>query len=409
MAVDTATSPPTGGRYPVRVHMDYPERLSRLATFFRILLIIPVAVFLALIGGGTFNFDWLNGQDAQGAGAGAGAVGGSIIAAVWATILIKGRIPHWLFDFQAGVNRFTTRAYAYFALLTDQYPAFEGDWVLSYEIDYPERLSRWKILFWKLITSIPHFIVLFFLAIASFFVVIIGWFAILFTGSFPRGLHGFVVGVIRWGARVSAYFQSLTDEFPPYSLEEDAGRGSRSSYVLSAIGGGIVLAAAIAAAATLAAVLFFVLTDSKTEDISYDAVLAGDVSSSIEMDGVTFTLTGGSDPAGINFLNPREGKRLVAFTIDFAGQLDDDFSFGDDIAGGGLDFDDDSVRLETDDDSSIDPVFLTFDGVPAPVEFDDVASGEIVAVFEIDEDETPKELRAYPDEDTRRHVAWEFR
>jgi hypothetical protein len=389
--------------------MEYPERLSRLSTFFRFILIIPIVIFLGLLGAASFNGSFDN-EGARDAGTGAGAIGGSILLAIWATILVKGRIPHWLFNFQVGLNRFTSRAYSYFALLTDKYPAFEGDWVLTYEVDYPDRLSRWKVLVWKLITSIPHFIVLFFLGIAAFVVIIIGWFAILFTGAFPRGLHAFVVGVLRWWARVTAYFESLTDEFPPYSLEEDAGPGSQSSYVLSAIGGGLILLAIIAGAATAAAVLFIVFNEEKSEEVSYRSLLAGDVSSSIEMDDVTFTLREASDPASADFLTSREGKRLVQFTLDFEGDFDDgdEFSFGPE-GGGGRDFDRNSVRLETDDDNSIDPVFLTFEGVPAPIDFDDVASGEIVAIFEIDEDETPEELRAYPDDGTDRHVAWELR
>ena len=237
-------------RYPVRVVMDYPGQQSRLATLFRIFLSIPVAIFLALLGGGTWNGSW----DSDGAQQGsivAGGIAGGVVLAIWATILVRGNIPRWLFDFQVGLNRFTVRAYSYFALLTDKYPAFEGEWDLNYDVEYPDRLSRWKLLLWKLITSIPHFIVLAFLTLAAFVVVVIGWFAILFTGSFPRGLHGFVLGVLRWGARVEAYFQSLTDAFPPYSLDDDAGPGSNGSMIISAIIGGLIIIAAIVGAAAL--------------------------------------------------------------------------------------------------------------------------------------------------------------
>jgi Domain of unknown function (DUF4389) len=71
----------------------------------------------------------------------------------------------------------------------------------------------------KWVLAIPHYIVLFFLWIAAIVVVIIAWFAILFTGRYPRGMFDFVQGVIRWGVRVVAYaFVLVTDRYPPFSL-----------------------------------------------------------------------------------------------------------------------------------------------------------------------------------------------
>ena len=72
----------------------------------------------------------------------------------------------------------------------------------------------------KWLLAIPHYIVLFFLGIAAFVSVVIAWFAILFTGRYPRGLFDFVVGVYRWFLRVDAYaFLLVTDRYPPFSLE----------------------------------------------------------------------------------------------------------------------------------------------------------------------------------------------
>ena len=86
---------------------------------------------------------------------------------------------------------------------------------------YPDAardLNRWLPLV-KWFLAIPHYIVLFFLWIALIVVVIIAWFAILFTGRYPRGMFDFVEGVIRWGARVVAYaFTLVTDRYPPFSL-----------------------------------------------------------------------------------------------------------------------------------------------------------------------------------------------
>ena len=93
------------------------------------------------------------------------------------------------------------------------------------EIPYPDArkdLNRWLPLV-KWLLAIPHYIVLFFLGIAAFFVVIMAWFAILFTGRYPKGLFDFVVGVMRWSLRVDAYAILLTtDEYPPFTLEAQA-------------------------------------------------------------------------------------------------------------------------------------------------------------------------------------------
>ncbi len=191
--------------YPVRFEVEYPERLSRLSTAFRIFFFIPVAIFLALLGG----------DEARGAG----AAGGGVVLAIWAAVLVRQYVPHWMFDFQVALMRFEVRAGGYLALLTDQFPAFEGEYPINFDVRYPDRLSRWKVAIWKIITSIPHFIILIFLFLAALVVVVIAWFAILFTGRYPRGLHGFVAGVFRWSLRVQAYIFSLTDEYPPFSLK----------------------------------------------------------------------------------------------------------------------------------------------------------------------------------------------
>jgi hypothetical protein len=76
----------------------------------------------------------------------------------------------------------------------------------------------------KWFLAIPHYVVLFFLHIAAFFVVIYAWFAILFTGRYPRSAFDFVVGVFRWSNRVTAYALILaTDKYPPFSLQDGTG------------------------------------------------------------------------------------------------------------------------------------------------------------------------------------------
>ena len=200
--------------YPVTFEVEYPERLDRLSTVFRIILFIPIAIFLALVGGEAFGSGDVG--DATTIGL---AGGGGVVLAIWAAVLVREYVPHWLFNFQVALMRFQVRAYGYLALLTDRFPAFEGEYPINFDVRYPDKLSRWKVAIWKIITSIPHIIILIFLFIAAFVVVMIAWFAILFTGRYPQGLHTFVVGVFRWSLRVQVYILSLTDEYPPFSLD----------------------------------------------------------------------------------------------------------------------------------------------------------------------------------------------
>ena len=204
--------PPQPPAYPISLSVDYQEQLSRLSTFFRLILLIPLAIFVTILS-----------SSVDGAALGDGAwysLGtlGTLVLAHWIVVFLRQRPVSWLFDVIVHIQRFVLRAAAYFLLLTDEYPPFEGDWLLSYEVERPEEISRWRLLFWKFITAIPHFIILIVLSFVVAVVVVIAWFAILFIGRFPRGLHRLVEGVMRWEARVTAYVMSLTDEYPPFSL-----------------------------------------------------------------------------------------------------------------------------------------------------------------------------------------------
>jgi hypothetical protein len=141
-------------------------------------------------------------------------------------ILFTGRYPRGLFNFYVGYTRWTSNVYGYLFSAYDKYPPFSmdaGDYPLSFSADYPENLSRllnFPILglIIKLILLIPHIIVVYFLALVAMIVLFIAQFAILFTGSFPEGMHKFVIGVGRWSTRVNAYAVALTDKYPPFSL-----------------------------------------------------------------------------------------------------------------------------------------------------------------------------------------------
>src|SRR3990170_6195692 len=144
--------------YPVSFDVEYPEQLDRLSSAFRIILFIPVAFFLALVGGQAFSYSDFG--DATSVGL---AGGGGIVLAIWAAVIVRQYVPHWLFDFQVALMRFQARAYGYLALLTDRFPAFEGDYPISFDVVYPEHLNRWKVLVGNFFPSIPPFLLLFFL------------------------------------------------------------------------------------------------------------------------------------------------------------------------------------------------------------------------------------------------------
>jgi hypothetical protein len=212
--------------YAARLEIDYPEKLDRLTTFFRLIWIIPIAIILGLIvgsGATVTNTVVLNqaGEVVSRTRQTAGGLSSGLAVATALMIIFRQRYPRWWFDFVRELTRFGYRVGAYLSLLTDQYPSTVEEQAVHLEIDYPDAkndLNRWlPIVKWLL--AIPHYIVLFFLGIGAFFAAIIAWFAILVTGQYPRGLFDFIVGVGRWSLRVSAYaFLLVTDRYPPFSL-----------------------------------------------------------------------------------------------------------------------------------------------------------------------------------------------
>ena len=210
--------------YPARLEIDYPEKLDRLTTFFRLIWVIPIAIVLGILSGGgeTYTVVTKAGETITTTvtDSGGGIMGGLFLATVL-MIVFRQRYPRWWFDFARELTRFSARVGAYLGLLTDRYPSTVEEQSVHLELDYPDAendLNQWLPLV-KWFLAIPHYFVLVFLWLAVIFVTFIAWIAILFTGSYPRGMFDFVVGVARWTLRVEAYaLLLLTDDYPPFSL-----------------------------------------------------------------------------------------------------------------------------------------------------------------------------------------------
>jgi Domain of unknown function (DUF4389) len=217
-AISTPTSTTNGdGDYPLTFAVDYPDRsLNRLSTAFRILTIIPIAILAGFLEGGSFATN----AGASGARYAAGGIGILVIPVVL-MLLFRKKYPRWWYDWNLQLTRFSNRIAVYFALMNDRYPSTDDEQSVHLQFPYPDAdhdLSRGMPLV-KWLLAIPHYVVLFFLTIAAFFAAIMAWFAVLFTGRYPRPLFDFIEGVIRWHNRVGAYaFLLITDRYPPFSL-----------------------------------------------------------------------------------------------------------------------------------------------------------------------------------------------
>jgi hypothetical protein len=203
--------------YPVSFAVDYPDRpLNRLTTAFRIFTVIPIAIVLGAIGGYSNTYS-------SGAETTTIAIGGTglLFLPPLLLILFRQKYPRWWFDWNLELLRFGNRVGIYLALMDDRYPSTDEQQSVRLDIAYPDArlgLNRWLPLV-KWLLAIPHYVVLFFLWIGVLFAVIAAWFAILFTGSYPRGIFDYVEGVIRWHNRVAGYaFLLVTDEYPPFRL-----------------------------------------------------------------------------------------------------------------------------------------------------------------------------------------------
>lgn len=366
--------PPPAERYPMAFDVLYPDRMSRLSTFFRGFLLIPIALVLGLL-------QYL-----------------ITIALMlgWMTVFWRKKYPMWLFHGLSGAFDYTARAWSYGALLTDQFPSFSREQsMVSLDFDDPPSgyLSRWRVLFWKGILLVPHMVVLQFLTMAVFVVTVLAWFGILFTGNYPRGMFQFSVGVQRWYHRVVAYFASFNDRYPPYALAADAGPASNATTVASGVGGWLVVggyAVLIGAVASLGGGV-------TTERVDYERLVQGRPGPSIAFeptlaDGpVILSLERAYDPGDdlVLVLAPARGERIVVFEWEVWNR-----------SGTGATIDVGTARLKYRFDGEDGPEtrwktaeILAVGNRAAPARIPDGTRAPVQAVFVLPDDAEPLELR----------------
>ena len=190
--------------YPINYSVDYPDRpLNRVTTGLRIFTAIPIVIVIGAVGGASYG------------------AGGVLFLGPLLMILFRQKYPRWWFDWNRELLRFENRVGVYLALMDDRYPSTDAEQSVHLDFELPDaahELNRWLPLV-KWLLAIPHYVVLMVLYIGALIAIVIAWFAILFTGQYPRGLFDYLVGVGRWHNRVVGYaFALVTDEYPPFRL-----------------------------------------------------------------------------------------------------------------------------------------------------------------------------------------------
>jgi hypothetical protein len=184
--------------YPVTFEADYAERRNRLTSFFRLILAIPLVIWLYFYGIAAFI----------------------AIVIAWFAIVITGRFPEGLYEFIAGYTRFLARFTGYTVLLTDIYPAFGG----ADDPAYPIRMqfagpldgySRVKT-FFRALLAIPILVLRYVMGLLLEIGGLAAWIVIVVTGRLPRGLFDLMVLANSYSARSDAYIYLLTETYPPF-------------------------------------------------------------------------------------------------------------------------------------------------------------------------------------------------
>jgi len=355
------------GAYPVTFDVEYPATLSRLSTLFRLLLAVPQLLVIYALG----------------------TVVGIITFIAWFAILFTRRYPKGLFELVVSFNRWTANVHAYMALLRDEYPPFSPDpgrYPVLYDVDYPEKLSRWLI-FVKWFLVLLHQVVLYVFGFVAFLADIIAYFAILITGRFPRAFFNYIVGVMRWYYRVTAYSSLMRDEFPPFSRRADARPGSGRAIAVSAIMIFPVGIGLIAAFVGVALLVGTITSSTERVTVRYADVLAGGSTAPVNIEGNLVVLVSADDYAslgGVRSPRPKPGYRYVAFRLQVR-NVDSSFTSSNR----------EHFRLKDTQGREQDPVVVQGLGLEGG-QIERGKTLDVVVVFEIQNGTNPSELTYAP-------------
>ena len=191
--------------YPASVSVETPDRVANWRPLVHWLLLIPHLIIFEVLQ----NVAWL-----------LNVVG-------WVVIVFTGKLPKGLADFQSMYLRYSIRLYAYFDFLHEQYPPFAFDMTsadpggtpVSADLE-PQLTDRNRLtVAFRLILAIPAAIFVVVTGLITTVLVVLGFFAVLFTGRWPAGMSGWVVSWYGVSLRFNAYLHLLTDQYPPFSLD----------------------------------------------------------------------------------------------------------------------------------------------------------------------------------------------
>lgn len=317
---------PESQPYPLSVDVPYEPFASRLRGLFRIVLGLPLLLFL---------------NAAQ-------QVAGLLSFFAWWAIVLTGRYPTAMWRFNITFVNWIAAGCGYLGLLADDYPPLgPGTYGIrarsraypaaageeSYEDMPPPRSSRWRVGL-RALLILPQFLALILVNIAGFGGLIVQWFAVVIAGHRPEGLTSFLSAVLRWNVRVLAYWLLLRDEYPPYNGAATApATGHAGERTALALGG-------LLAAGLVALVVVSILNQPApiTGTTPYQAAVAGDVNNQLLgaqydppfADGSVFIyFTGGGGDPPPDRVEVDEGNRLVKFTWRLINRSTAEFETGD--------------------------------------------------------------------------------
>lgn len=221
--------PGFGGKpgYPIDLEIDPPIRQNRWKVGFRLVLAVPALFLLTALVGSAGSFNPNSGTESTGVG---------LIAAAaflgWFFALARSRMPRGLRDLVAYGLSYAAQAWAYLTLLTDRYPSSDPLTAIGplparedpIRLESSDDLRRNRLtVFFRALLVIPHLIWLVLWGIVALFAAIGNWFATLFTGTSPAGLHGFLASYVRYQLHVGAFLYLIGNPFPGFT-------GERGSY-----------------------------------------------------------------------------------------------------------------------------------------------------------------------------------